>query len=138
MKLKMIMTVMTPKPSNDTHVPTTTENFDGLFHKLDGRLIKRAFNLGIYFSSSLTKIFNFKKEIDRMIDHGENVLGGIKQQNDMLKTIKRKIFNVANQLGLSNTLIRMIERRNTSDKYVLYGGMIITCIILFLAIRYLI
>ncbi len=73
-----------------------------------------------------------------MIDHGENVLGGIRVQNDSLKTIKRKIFNVTNALGLSNTLMRMIERRSASDKYILYGGMVVTCIIMFLVVRYLI
>jgi len=73
-----------------------------------------------------------------MIDHGENVLNNIKEQSQMLKTVKGKILNITNSLGLSNTLIRMIERRNTSDKYILYGGMIITCIIMFLTIKYLI
>lgn len=73
-----------------------------------------------------------------MIDHGENVLGNVKHQNLTLKDIKRKTLSVANTLGLSTSLIKMIERRNTSDKYILYGGMIITCIIMFLAVRYLI
>ena len=73
-----------------------------------------------------------------MIDHGENVLNNLKEQSNMLKTVKGKILNITNSLGLSNTLIRMIERRSTSDKYILYGGMIITCIIMFLTIKYLI
>jgi Golgi SNAP receptor complex protein 2 len=72
-----------------------------------------------------------------MIDHGENSLNNLKEQTSMLKTIKGKMLNITNSLGLSNTLIRMIERRNTSDKYVLYGGMVITCIIIFLAVKYL-
>lgn len=71
-----------------------------------------------------------------MIDHGENVLQGIRIQNDTIKAIKRKIFNVTNTLGLSNTLIRMIDRRQTSDKYILFGGMIITCLIMVLVIYY--
>ena len=72
-----------------------------------------------------------------MIDHGENSLNNLKEQTSMLKTIKGKMLNITNSLGLSNTLIRMIERRNTSDKYVLYGGMVITCIIIFLTVKYL-
>lgn len=73
-----------------------------------------------------------------MIDHGENLLGNVKIQNSTLKEVKRKILSVSNTLGLSNTLIRMIERRSASDKYILYGGMIITCIIMFLTVKYLI
>ena len=32
----------------------------------------------------------------------------------------------------------MIERRNTSDKYILIAGMVITCIIMFLTVKYFI
>ncbi|CAF0741975.1 unnamed protein product [Brachionus calyciflorus] len=76
-------------------------------------------------------------EMDQMIDHGENVLKHVQTQNDLLKDVKRKILNVTNSLGLSNSLIGIIERRNTSDKYVLFGGMIFTCIVMFLAVKYL-
>ncbi len=73
-----------------------------------------------------------------MIGHGEILLENLKNQTSMLKDVKRKILSVTNTLGLSNTLIRMIDRRNVSDKYILFGGMIITCIVMFLTIKYLI
>jgi Golgi SNAP receptor complex protein 2 len=72
-----------------------------------------------------------------MILHAENVLNDIKEQSSLLKDVKRKILNVTNSLGLSNTLIRLIEKRNTSDKYVLYAGMFITCVIMFLVWKFL-
>lgn len=72
-----------------------------------------------------------------MIAHGEDTLSNLKEQSSALKTIKTKMLNVGNALGLSTSLIRMIERRNQSDKYVLYGGMVITLIIMFMAVRYL-
>lgn len=73
-----------------------------------------------------------------MIDHGESLLDGLRVQSTSLKEIKRKILSATNTLGLSSTLIRMIDRRSTSDKYVLYAGMIITCVIMFLVVRYFI
>ena len=73
-----------------------------------------------------------------MIAHGEDTLSNMKEQNSSLKLIKTKMLNISNSLGLSTTLIKMIERRNQSDKVVLYGGMIITLIIMFLAYKYLI
>jgi Golgi SNAP receptor complex protein 2 len=76
--------------------------------------------------------------MDKMIDHGETLLGSVKNQSLSLKEVKRKILSASNTLGLSSTLIRMIERRNVSDKYILYGGMIVTCIIMFLTVKYLI
>jgi len=76
-------------------------------------------------------------ELDRMIAHGEDTLTNLKEQNSSLKFIKTKMLNVTNSLGLSNTLIRMIERRNQSDKFVLYGGMILTLFIMFLTVKYI-
>ncbi len=77
------------------------------------------------------------EELDRMIAHGEDTLSNLKEQNSALKTIKTKMLNVSNALGLSTSLIRLIERRNQSDKYVLYGGMVVTLVIMFFAVRYL-
>ena len=76
-------------------------------------------------------------ELDRMIAHGEDTLTNLKEQNSALKFIKTKMLNVTNSLGLSNTLIRMIERRNQSDKFVLYGGMVFTLFIMFLIVKYI-
>ena len=96
------------------------------------------------FQSLILHIFNLLiciyilKEVDRMISQGENVLNDIRDQKSMLSTIRRKMMNVTNSLGLSNTLIKMIERRNTSDKFILYGGMVFTLFIMFLAVKYLI
>ena len=73
-----------------------------------------------------------------MIAHGENTLSNLQEQHSMLKNVKRKMITITNSLGLSNTLLRMIERRSASDKYILYGGMIITVIVMFLTIKYLI
>ena len=77
-------------------------------------------------------------EMDRMIEHGENVLGSIKGQSEMLKGVKSKMLNVGNALGLSRTLIKMIDRRSVSDRYLLVIGMIVTCIIMFLTVKFLI
>lgn len=50
---------------------------------------------------------------------------------------QRKMLDVANMLGLSNTVMRLIERRATQDKLIMIGGMLLTCLVIFLVIRYL-
>lgn len=40
-------------------------------------------------------------------------------------------------LGLSNTVMRLIEKRAFQDKYFMIGGMLVTCIIMFLVVQYL-
>ncbi|XP_062487800.1 Golgi SNAP receptor complex member 2 isoform X2 [Pezoporus occidentalis] len=49
----------------------------------------------------------------------------------------KKILDVANMLGLSNTVMRLIEKRAFQDKYFMIGGMILTCVIMFLVMQYL-
>lgn len=49
----------------------------------------------------------------------------------------KKMLDVANMLGLSNTVMRLIERRATQDKFIMIGGMLLTCVFMFLVIRYL-
>uniref|UniRef100_A0A8C3KT16 Golgi SNAP receptor complex member 2 n=1 Tax=Chrysolophus pictus TaxID=9089 RepID=A0A8C3KT16_CHRPC len=50
---------------------------------------------------------------------------------------QKKILDVANTLGLSNTVMRLIEKRAFQDKYLMIGGMIVTCVIMFLIVQYL-
>ncbi len=55
----------------------------------------------------------------------------------MLKGIRKKMLDVASMLGMSNTVMRLIERRSEGDKYILIGGMVVTCFIMYLAIKFL-
>jgi len=47
------------------------------------------------------------------------------------------MLDVANMLGLSNTVMRLVERRATTDKLIMVGGMLATCVFMFLVVRYL-
>ena len=75
--------------------------------------------------------------MDHLIGHGSSILTNLKDQRLTLKNAHKKILDIANTLGLSNTVMRFIERRTTQDKYILYIGMIFTCVIMFLAWKYL-
>jgi len=65
-------------------------------------------------------------------DMGESILSALQDQRQNLKAIHRKILDVANSIGLSRALLRVIERRQLVDKIIVYCGMIITSIILFI------
>lgn len=70
-------------------------------------------------------------ELDRMIEQGRSTLGNIIDQNKTLKNAKRKILDVANAVGVSASLVNVIDRRNRGDKWLVYGGMALTLFILF-------
>jgi len=81
---------------------------------------------------------NANREVDNLLGHGASIIGSLRDQRSTLKGAHKRILDVANTLGLSNTVMRLIERRTYQDKFILYGGMLLTCLIMFLVWKYLI
>ncbi|KAA8516892.1 hypothetical protein F0562_017290 [Nyssa sinensis] len=61
---------------------------------------------------------------------GVAILAQYHTQRDRLKSAQRKALDVLNTLGLSNSVLRLIEKRNRVDKWIKYAGMALTIIIL--------
>ena len=74
--------------------------------------------------------------MDDMIFTGNAVLDNLREQRMTLKGAHRKLMDVANTLGLSNTTMRLIENRVKEDKWILIGGIVITSVIVFFVIIY--
>mmetsp|Transcript_27547 Transcript_27547/g.89720 ORF Transcript_27547/g.89720 Transcript_27547/m.89720 type:complete len:109 (-) Transcript_27547:128-454(-) len=51
-------------------------------------------------------------------------------QREQLKNVHKKVLDVMNTLGVSNSLIRVIEKRQAMDIILLFAGMIGTVFIL--------
>jgi len=79
---------------------------------------------------------NAHRGIDDLLGSGHTILDSLRGQRSTLKSAHKKVLDVMNTLGLSNTVMRLIERRTYQDKFILYGGMIFTCIVMFLAVKY--
>lgn len=76
-------------------------------------------------------------QIDEFLDRGRAVLGDLGQQRDILKGTQKKLYNVANTLGISGDTIRMVERRAKQDKWIFWGGVAVFFTFCFLVIYYL-
>ncbi|KAI3648562.1 hypothetical protein MP228_006416 [Amoeboaphelidium protococcarum] len=76
--------------------------------------------------------------VDQYIEMGNASLDRIRQQGFTLKNAQRKVYDVANQLGVSNETIRWMERRTTEDKWIFWGGVLITSIIVFIVLYYVV
>lgn len=74
--------------------------------------------------------------MDDVLGQGAEILRGLQDQRDVLKGARRKMLDVANTLGMSDTVIRLIERRAVGDKYILIGGMVGTLLFIFLVIHF--
>lgn len=76
--------------------------------------------------------------VDEMIMSGTSILSSLVNQRDTLKAAKTKLMTIGNVLGLSNHTMKLIERRFSEDKIILFGGMILTMLVLFIVIYFLV
>lgn len=81
---------------------------------------------------------NANRGLDDMLDQGHNILGNLRDQRETLKRTRTKMLNFLSTLGLSNSVMNLIERRAYQDKFVLYGGMLVTMSVMFLIYMYFI
>lgn len=79
---------------------------------------------------------NAHQGLDDLLGSGRSVIENLREQRGTLKSAHKKVLDLMNTLGLSNTVMRLIERRTYQDSFILYGGMIFTCVIMFITIKY--
>ncbi|KAL3320149.1 NADH dehydrogenase Fe-S protein subunit 2 ndufs2 [Cichlidogyrus casuarinus] len=79
------------------------------------------------------RLSNVGSRLDEMISMGQASLSGLREQGISLKDARRKVLDLAKSLGLSNTVMRLIERRTKEDK-ILFWCLAIGSLILMLLI----
>ncbi|KAJ3674789.1 hypothetical protein LUZ60_005405 [Juncus effusus] len=67
---------------------------------------------------------------------GVAILSRYSDQRDRLKSAQRKALDVLNTVGLSNRVLKLIERRHRVDKWIAYGGMIVVILVVYLFWRW--
>ena len=75
--------------------------------------------------------------LDEYLERGRAVLGDLGDQREMLKGTQKKLYSVANTLGISGETIRMVERRAKQDKWIFWAGVIIFFLFCWLVLHYL-
>lgn len=76
-------------------------------------------------------------QLDELLNRGRNALNDLLEQRDVLKGTQRRLYGVANTLGISGDTIRMIERRAKQDKWIFYAGVVIFFVFCWAVIYYL-
>ncbi|KAJ1634612.1 hypothetical protein T492DRAFT_864803, partial [Pavlovales sp. CCMP2436] len=74
--------------------------------------------------------------LDNLNRHGESVLLGLHSQRHVLNASRRKLASIFDTLGLSNSLLRLIERRQLMDRLLVFGGIAACSLILWLLMRW--
>jgi len=73
--------------------------------------------------------------LDSLTGRGAAVLASLAQQSAVLRASRRKLGGMFDALGLSNSLLRMIERRQLVDRALVFGGMLLLSLLLWLVVR---
>lgn len=81
-------------------------------------------------------MLNSHRGVDDMLMTGSSVLESLRSQREKLKGAHKIIIDMGNTLGLSNHTMKLIEKRISEDKYVIYIGMAVTLLIIFLFIYF--
>ncbi|ORX86119.1 hypothetical protein BCR32DRAFT_275663 [Anaeromyces robustus] len=89
-----------------------------------------------YFDHESTVLHRTGKQIDDYISMGRSALQELYDQKKILKKSRTTMLDIANTLGVSQTVIRYIETRTTQDKWILFIGIVITVFLMWLIVHY--
>eukprot|EP00897_Mesotaenium_endlicherianum_P005467 jgi/Mesen1/4949/ME000247S04226 len=67
--------------------------------------------------------------VEEALHTGYGTLKRMAEQREVLKGAQRKALDVLNYVGLSDTVLKKINRRHIMDRWISYGGMLITLIV---------
>lgn len=83
-------------------------------------------------SEESTSLMQSQQMVGDLLGSGEATLGGLRDQRERLRGVNRVLFDIGSKLGLSNSTMRIIERRDITDAYLVIAGMVITLIVIYL------
>ncbi|XP_065180566.1 Golgi SNAP receptor complex member 2-like [Sycon ciliatum] len=83
-----------------------------------------------------TSLQSSTQGLDDLIGQGQSILSNLRDQRSILKNAQRKVLDVMTSLGLSNTVMRLIERRSSQDKLIMFGGMLAVLLFMFFFYRW--
>ncbi|KAI7865929.1 hypothetical protein BDF14DRAFT_1875416 [Spinellus fusiger] len=78
-----------------------------------------------------------ESQLDDFITQAHTLLENLTDQHTILKKTQKKLLDAANTLGLSQNVIRFIERRTAQDKWIFIGGLILTVLLMWAISHYL-
>jgi len=83
-----------------------------------------------------TKLLQSHNDIDQIIGQGQAIYDDLKKDSAMFKKTKTKMLSILNTMGLSNTLMRLIDKRTSQDRWLLYGMMLVSVLIMYCFWKY--
>jgi Golgi SNAP receptor complex protein 2 len=103
----------------------------GSYYNCDGTL--ENLDLEMAENSSLNRSAQM---LDDYLASGRSALEELVGQRERLKNAQRKVYDILNLLGISNTIMKNVENREAVDRLIVFAGMILISILLLLIYLY--
>jgi len=69
--------------------------------------------------------------VNSLIDQGAANLTDLKKQRGNMRGIRGMLTDISNNLGLTQSTMRIIERRDITDAYLVAAGIVVTCLVIY-------
>ena len=69
--------------------------------------------------------------MNELLASGQANLTNLVGQRSRMRWVNRKMFDIGNKIGLSNSTMKMIEKRDATDAYLVLGGMVVTLLVIY-------
>ncbi|KAK1942365.1 Serine/threonine-protein kinase PRP4 [Phytophthora citrophthora] len=93
-------------------------------------------NGAMYAAQESESLQRSSQMVSDLTSLSQSILGDLGEQRNRMKNVRTKLLDIANRLGLSSSLLRVIERRDTVDFWIVIGGMIFTLLFLYICYSY--
>ena len=75
-------------------------------------------------------------QVDELMETGRASLDSLRAQRERLKNTHRNALDMINKLGLSDTVMRLINSRNRQDRKIAIGGFVGLFVLFYLCMRW--
>jgi Golgi SNAP receptor complex protein 2 len=64
------------------------------------------------------------------LSQGKETLSELYSQRDRLKNVQKKVFDILNYLGIANTIMKAVEKREVVDRLIVFAGMLVVMLLI--------
>ncbi|GMH44861.1 hypothetical protein BSKO_12813 [Bryopsis sp. KO-2023] len=107
----------------------TEEREELLGRRREGAQVARQMDAESQMAKSVQ---NSKTVLEESFSMGTSILENMAKNRDVLKRAQRRALDIINTVGLSDSLLRVIERRQKGDVLLTYGGMVAVVLLVLL------
>lgn len=94
---------------------------------------RRRFNQLTKEHDSLDKSHNYASEIEK---HGDNIINSLFTQGQTLKKVKNRTMQMLSTIGISEGILKMIEKRSKTDMVIFFVMAFLTILLIYLLVAY--